>query len=367
MYFKEIKLQNFRNYNQQEVAFHPKVNIITGNNAQGKTNLLEALYMMSLAKSFRTNKDNEMIGFGKKFARIKAASFKDDRQIDVEIILEEGQKTVKIDGLKTNKISDILENIYIVIFSPEDLSIVKGEPEKRRKFINRELCQIKPVYYSNLSRYKKILQQRNYLLKQESINQDVLSVWNQEFADIGARIITERKSFVQKLDRISRDIHKRITDGKENLNIFYESDVTCKETLKEQTEEFLKKLERNAKNDLFRKTSTVGPHKDDLKIVIDDIDIRIFGSQGQQRTAALSLKLAEIEIIREETAEIPILLLDDVLSELDFSRQKFLISALREVQLFITTTEISDYIRDTLPDNFIFTVQDGKMRRELEF
>ena len=364
MYFKGIKLQNFRNYELEQVDFHPRVNIITGNNAQGKTNLLEALYMMSLAKSFRTSKDSEMIGFGKAFGRIKAESYKDERSVEVEIILEEGQKTVKIDGLKTNKISDILENNYIVIFSPEDLGIIKGEPEKRRKFINRELCQIKPVYYSNLSRYKKILQQRNYLLKQDCIDPDVLSVWNQEFADTGSRIIRERTGFIAKLDRISKDIHHRITDGKENLSILYESNVPLKETLAEQTEEFLRKLQKNAQQDLFRKTSTVGPHKDDLNIAIDGIDIRSFGSQGQQRTAALSLKLAEIEIIKEETGEIPILLLDDVLSELDFSRQRFLISALREAQLFITTTEISDYVKNTLSDNYIFTVKGGKISRE---
>ncbi len=367
MYFKNLKLQDFRNYDQEKVEFHPKVNIITGNNAQGKTNILEALYMMSLSKSFRTNKDSEMIGFGKNLARIKSSSFKDDRQIDIEIILEEGQKTIKIDGLKANKISEILENVYIVIFSPEDIGIIKGEPEKRRKFINRELCQLKPVYYSNLGRYKKIVQQRNHLLKQDNINPDVLSVWNQEFADMGARIIREREIFIKKLDKISREIHKKITDGKENLTIIYDSDVTCKESLRDQIEEFQRKLQKNAQNDLFRKTSTVGPHKDDLKIMIDEMDIRNFGSQGQQRTAALSLKLAEIEIIREETGEIPILLLDDVLSELDFSRQKFLISSLREAQLFITTTEISDYVRDTLTDNFIFTVQGGKIRREQTF
>lgn len=367
MYFIDIMLQDFRNYTRAKVDLHPKVNIITGSNAQGKTNLLEALYMMSMGKSFRTVKDHELIGFGKQFTRIKSTSFKDDRQIVVEILLEEGQKTVKIDGIKTTKASDILENIYIVIFSPEDLGIVKGEPEKRRKFINRELCQLKPIYYSNLARYKKILLQRNHLLKQDTINQELLSVWNQEFSAAGARIIKEREVFVKKLDRISREIHKKITEDKEILTINYESNVACRETLAEQTEEFLVKLERNAKNDLFRRTSTVGPHKDDLKIMIDGIDIRTFGSQGQQRTAALSLKLAEIEIIKEETGEMPILLLDDVLSELDFSRQKFLISALSEVQLFITTTEISDYIRETLSDNFIFVVEDGKIRREQEF
>jgi DNA replication and repair protein RecF len=365
MYFKEIKLRDFRNYGEEKTTFHPKVNIITGDNAQGKTNLLEALYMMSLAKSFRTAKDNEMIGFGKINAQISTTSSKYDRLLELEILIEEGQKSIRIDGVKTTKNVDILENVYIVIFSPEDLKIVKEEPEKRRKFINMELCQIKPMYYKNLGKYKKILTQRNHLLKQEPVDMDVLSVWDEELAATGAKLIRERSVFIEKLDRISREIHAKITDGKEKLEILYESDVEKKEDLKEQIQEFIKKLEKTRKNDLYRRTTMTGPHRDDLRISIDGIDIRHFGSQGQQRTAALSLKLAEIQLIKEETGETPILLLDDVLSELDFSRQKFLISALSDVQLFITTTEISDYVRETLTDNYIFVVENGKIKREV--
>lgn len=364
MFFKEIKLRDFRNYSEEKTAFHPKVNIITGNNAQGKTNLLEALYMMSLGKSFRTAKDNEMIGFGKQHAKISTISIKEDRLLEMEIILEEGQKTVKIDGQKTTRNADMLENIYIVIFSPEDLKIVKDEPEKRRKFLNRELCQIKPIYYKNLAKYKRILLQRNHLLKQDNIPREMLSVWDEELADTGARLMMERAGFIKKIDKISREIHYRITENKEKLEITYESDIKQREDLKTQKEEFLKKLEKTYQNDLYRRTTTCGPHKDDLKITAEGIDIRSFGSQGQQRTAALSLKLSEIQLIKEETGETPILLLDDVLSELDFSRQKFLISSLSDVQLFITTTEISSFIRETLTENFIFSISNGKITIE---
>ncbi len=363
MYFKEARLQNFRNYTEEKVEFHPKVNIITGNNAQGKTNLLEALYMMSLGKSFRTLKDNEMIRFDTPMARISTISYKEDAEIELEIILEEGHKTVRIDGVKVLKNADMLENVYIVVFSPEDLKIVKEEPEKRRKFINRELCQIKPVYYKTLARYKRILLQRNTLLKQDNINPDMLSVWNDELADSGARIILERAAFIKKLDRISKDIHHQITDGSEKLEIIYESDIPVMSDLPSQKKEFSMKLDSRYRNDIFRRTTMTGPHRDDLRISANGIDIRSFGSQGQQRTAALSLKLAEIRLIKEETGETPILLLDDVLSELDFSRQKFLISSLGDVQLFITTTEISDFVKGTLSENAVFIIENGRIIR----
>jgi len=364
MYFKEATLFDFRNYKEEKAEFHPKVNIITGNNAQGKTNLLEALYMMSLGKSFRTARDGDMIRFGSSAARISTISFKGEMKTELEIVLEEGKKTIRIDGAKILKNADMLENVYVVVFSPEDLGIVKDEPEKRRKFINRELCQIKPVYYKNLAKYKRILLQRNTLLKQENIDRDMLSIWDGELADAGARLILDRNDFIYKIDRISREIHSNITNGGEKLEIFYESDIPVQKDLSSQREVFIKKLESRYKNDIFRKTTTAGPHKDDLRIMGNGIDIRNFGSQGQQRTAALSLKLSEIRLILEETGETPILLLDDVLSELDLSRQKFLISSLGDVQLFITTAEMSGYLKETLSDNRIFKVDNGKISVE---
>lgn len=364
MYLKKIELKNFRNYEEEEVEFHNKVNIITGKNAQGKTNLLESLYIMSLGKSFRTNKDAEMIGFDKEFCKVKSTSEKDGREIEIEIIIGKEGKTSKINGVKTAKNIDLLENVYIVIFSPEDLKIVKDEPEKRRKFIDRELCQLKPVYYRNLGRYKKILQQRNSLLKQQEIKEDSIAVWDESLAEYGAKLIQERMRFVERLGGISREISLGITSGKEALELSYETNTACCETYEEQKEALKKALKKNLKIDMIRRNTSVGPHKDDLKLCVDGIDIRHFGSQGQQRTAALSLKLAEIRLIKEETGVSPILLLDDVLSELDSERQNFLINSLGEVQLFITTTELSEEVRTQLPNGKAFLVENGKVRQQ---
>ncbi|HML35855.1 MAG TPA: DNA replication/repair protein RecF [Bacillota bacterium] len=363
MYLKKIELKNFRNYEEEAVEFHDKVNIITGKNAQGKTNLLESLYIMSLGKSFRTNKDAEMIGFDKEFCRVKSTSEKDGRELEIEIIIGKEGKTSRINGVKTAKNIDLLENVYIVVFSPEDLKIVKDEPEKRRKFIDRELCQLKPVYYRNLGRYKKILQQRNSLLKQQEIREDIIAVWDESLAEYGAKLIQERMRFVEKLGGISRGISLGITSGKEALEISYETNTAFCENVEEQKEALKKALRKNLKMDMMRRNTSVGPHKDDLKLCVDGIDIRHFGSQGQQRTAALSLKLAEIRLIKEETGVSPILLLDDVLSELDSDRQNFLINSLGEVQLFITTTELSEEVRKQLSDRKTFIVENGTIKK----
>lgn len=364
MYLKKIELKDFRNYQEQEVEFHPKVNIITGKNAQGKTNLLESLYIMSLGKSFRTSRDVEMIGFHREFCRVKSVSVKDGREIEIEIVIGKDGKSVRINGIKAAKNIDLLENVYMVVFSPEDLKIVKDEPEKRRKFIDRELCQLKPVYYKNLGRYKKILQQRNSLLKQQEIREDILSVWDEGLAEYGSKIIQERNRFVEKLKNISRDISCGITNGKEAMEITYEANVEYKEGLEEQKEHFKNVIDKNRKRDILQRSTSVGPHKDDLKICVDGVDIRHFGSQGQQRTAALSLKLAEIRLIREEAKVSPILLLDDVMSELDEERQNFLIHSLEGVQLFITTTELSEEVKRQLPEGYTFFVEGGTVVRK---
>jgi len=363
MYLKKIELKNFRNYEEEAVEFHQKVNIITGKNAQGKTNLLESMYIMSLGKSFRTSKDTEMIGFDREFCRAKSISVKDGRELEIEITIGKEGKSAKINGMKTAKNIDLLENVYMVVFSPEDLKIVKDEPEKRRKFIDRELCQLKPVYYRNLGRYKKILQQRNSLLKQPEVKEDVIAVWDESLAEYGAKIILERKRFIEKINVISREISRSITNGREATEIFYESNVEFRDTYEEQKEYLKNILIRNLKNDILRRSTSAGPHKDDLKICVEGIDIRHFGSQGQQRTAALSLKLAEIQLIKEETKVSPVLLLDDVMSELDAERQTFLIHSLEEVQLFITAAELSEEVKKKLPDGDTFLVEKGKVSR----
>lgn len=363
MYLKKIELKNFRNYEEEEITFNNKINIISGKNAQGKTNLLESLYIMSLGKSFRTNKDIEMIGFGKDYCRVKSTSVKEGRELEIEINISREGKSVKINGRKAERNIELLENVYMVVFSPEDMKIVKDEPEKRRRFIDRELCQLLPIYYKNLGRYKKILQQRNSLLKQQNIKVDVIEVWDEILAECGAKIIQERGRFIEKLNETSRNISKNITNGKETMEISYEPNIDKKDSLEEQKIHLRNQLSKNLKNDIFRGSTSVGPHKDDLKVCVEGIDIRRFGSQGQQRTAALSMKLAEIKIIKEETGVLPILLLDDVLSELDEERQEFLIHSVNEVQVFITTTEINEKLKAQLSAGEIFFAEKGKIIR----
>lgn len=362
MYFKEIELHNFRNYECCKEFFHEKVNIFTGENGNGKTNLAEALYLMCLAKSFRTSKDREMIRFKESFATVRAMLFRDDRIYKMEISLQESGKEVKINGLKRRK-SELPQYVNIVVFSPEDLKIVKEDPDKRRRFMNRELSQMKPVYYETLFRYTKILSQRNTMLKEEKIDPLMLEVWNEELAAYGSKIILERKKFADELSRISGDIYESITNGKEILEIYYDPDIQMEENMEDQKKVFMRALEQSFYKDKMRGITLRGPHRDDLKLMIDGIDVRNYGSQGQQRTAALSLKLAEIEMIRKETGEMPVLILDDVLSELDQKRQDFLIHSLSEVQLFLTVTDMNEEILKKIEEYALYRVEKGKITK----
>ena len=363
MYIKEIELKDFRNYESLEAQFHKNVNIFLGQNAQGKTNLLESIYITSMGKSFRTGKDRDMIKFGSDFFRVKATAVKEDDLVVELAVNQEGKKGIKVDGIKARKMSDLLENIYIVIFSPEDLRIVKDEPEKRRKFIDRELSQIKPSYFVALNQYKKVLAQRNAYLKEYEINESILDIWDLQLAEYGSKIIEQRTEFIKKLNIISSRIHKDITNKKEELEVIYEPNI---EYCKDLQEIYYKELQLSRANDIKRRTTGRGPHKDDLKLISNGIDIRNFGSQGQQRTAALSLKLSEIKLIEEETGENPVLLLDDVLSELDRERQNYLINSLEDTQVFITTTEISEEVEQNLGDIKYFIIEDGKIIEEKE-
>lgn len=359
MYIKSIELKNFRNYESLNINFDKRINFIVGNNAQGKTNLLESIFMSSIGKSFRTSKDGEMIGFEKDFCKIKTVAKKNFSETEVEIILKrDSGKFIKVDGINVARTSDLLDNIYIVIFSPEDLKIVKDEPEKRRKFINRELSIIKPSYYDALSNYKKVLIQRNIYLKEKNIDTSVLDIWNMQLAKYGSKIISMREDFINKIDCISNKIHNNITDEKENLILEYDPNIKNQENLEEKIYEELKKSEEN---DFRLRTTTRGPHRDDIQFFIDGINVRSFGSQGQQRTAALSLKLAELDLIKEETGENAVLLLDDVMSELDPTRQQFLIKSLSDIQLFITSTEITENLKDSVEKGKILTVESGKI------
>ncbi|MCI9598338.1 MAG: DNA replication/repair protein RecF [Firmicutes bacterium] len=360
MYIKEIELQDFRNYQSLSAEFDPRVNIFHGKNAQGKTNLLESIYITSMGKSFRTSKDKDLIRFGADFFRVKVKAYKEDDNFIELAVNKQGKKGIKINGIKAKKISQLFENIYIVIFSPEDLRIVKDEPEKRRKFIDRELCQIRPSYYNSLNQYKKVLIQRNAYLKEPHVDPDVLDIWDSQLAEYGSKVILQRDVFIKKLEAISRSIHQGITDHKESLDVSYEPSI---EPCSDLNSVFYEELRKHRKRDIKNRTTGKGPHKDDLKLQIGGIDIRGFGSQGQQRTAALSLKLSEIQLIREETGESPILLLDDVLSELDQQRQNDLISSLEDTQIFITATEISPELQRVLKHIRYFQIKNGAITK----
>ncbi len=363
MYFKEIQLHNFRNYEDQTVRFHPSVNIILGKNAQGKTNLLEGIYINSLGRSFRTGRDSELVRFGETRAKVKSISVKDGKEQSIEISFGPERKEIKVNGKKEQKSSSLLEKAYIVIFSPEDLRIVQDEPEKRRRFLDRELCQLRPVYYKTLGDYKRLLLQKNNLLRSGESRREQYLPWDLSLVKSGAYLIHQRALFLEKLDRISREIHGKISNGKEELRLSYESNVPPEESRAKTEESFAALLESDLERCIQKGSSLHGPQRDDFSVEVNGVDVRRFGSQGQQRTAALSLKLAETALIREETGEGPVLLLDDVLSELDEERQKFLVRSLSEEQLFITATELPPVLQEDLKEGCLFSVRAGSVQR----
>ena len=356
MYFKSLNLTSFRNYKELSIEFDRKLNIFLGENAQGKTNLLESLFIMGLGKSFKTNNDKEMINFDADFSRaISIVENEDGEETKIEIIYNKEGKIIKVDDVKLNRSIDLLENVYVVVFSPEDLRIVKDGPEHRRRFIDRELCQIKPVYYSDLGNYKKVLKQRNALLKDNNADKTLFDVFDETLSDYGVRLVNERKKFIAEIYDICSEIHKEVTGGRETLEIKYRTEV-------EDKDQFNRKLKENFEQDVLKGYTGFGPHKDYLGISINGKDIRIYGSQGQQRTASLSLKLAEIELIKRETGYSPVLLLDDVFSELDSNRQKFLIESMKDVQVFVSATGIEESIKNMLPKGNIYYVDNGKIQ-----
>lgn len=360
MYIKNLKLINFRNYNNLEVDFNPKVNIFVGDNAQGKTNILEAIYMTGTGKSFRTNRDRDLIKFDKNKAYIKVEAQKRYSSTNVELKIEEDKKKqIKLNGVTLTKNSELLNNLFVVIFSPEDLKLVKEGPSERRRFIDLEISNIKPNYYYNLTQYHKVLMQRNNLLKKiynYNKYKSTLEVWNDKLVEHGTYLIKERTKFISRIGTLSRLIHRKITDNIENLEIRYLSNISIQKP-EDIIEQYSLLLKNNIDVDLSKGMTTVGPHRDDLGVYINGVDTRNYGSQGQQRTSALSLKLAEIELIKAETSEYPVLLLDDVMSELDNNRQKFLIKSLKDVQIFITTTEIGQIETYNITNKSVFNVK----------
>lgn len=367
MYISKIKLINFRNYNTLEITLDEKLNIFVGNNAQGKTNILESIFVTGFGKSFRTNRDRELINMDKEKSYIKIEGEKKHTDISIELKLwNNRKKEIKVNGIGLNKLSDILGNINVVIFSPEDLKLIKDGPVERRKFIDREISHISKKYYYNLISYNKVLYQRNNLLKKIDYNKglkDTIDIWNEKLLEFGVELIIKRRQFIYRINSLSRLMHRKITDGRENLEVRYLSNIKIdnKDEYKEIYKKFKDKLQNSLDKDIQRGYTGYGPHKDDVGLYINDIDIRNFGSQGQQRTVALSLKLSEIEIVKAEIGEYPILLLDDVMSELDINRQRFLIKNLQNVQTIITMTEIPELMKTYISNAKVFTINNGEV------
>lgn len=360
MIIKSIKLENFRNYESLDLEFEKGTNILYGDNAQGKTNVLEAIYMSATTKSHKGSKDKEIIHFEKEEAHIRTNLDKDGMEYRVDMHLRKNKsKGIAINGQHLKKAAELLGLLNVVFFSPEDLSIIKNGPSERRRFVDMELCQIDKFYLYNLNQYNKIVNQRNKLLKDFYYNEDItdtLQIWNLQLVSYGKQLIERREKFVSQLNDIIFDIHKNLSGQKEELKIVYEPDTP--------KEEFEQRLASSRERDLKCKMTSVGPHRDDFCFLVNGIDIRKYGSQGQQRTAALSLKLSEIELVKRVTNDNPVLLLDDVLSELDSNRQNYLLNSIGDIQTIITCTGLDELINNRFSMDKIFKVTSGTISSE---
>ena len=357
MYIESVQLKNFRNYEFLEMTFDQGTNILYGDNAQGKTNILESVYLCGTSKSHKSSKDKEMIRFGEEEAHIRLFVRKNQISYKIDMHLKKNKaKGVAVNGIPIRRARELLGVLNLVFFSPEDLNIIKSGPADRRKFMDMELCQLESMYIADISAYNHILQQRNKLLKDIFFNSSLkstLDIWDIQLADYGKKIILTRRKFIEELNSVICEIHDNLTGGNEKIEISYEPDVP--------EEDFFEKLESSRERDLKTRTTNAGPHRDDFCVKVNGIDIRRFGSQGQQRTAALSLKLSEIYLVKKRIHDTPVLLLDDVLSELDSSRQNYLLDSIHDIQTIITCTGLDDFVSHQFEINRVFHVIKGNV------
>ena len=359
MFIKRLQMLNYRNYNVLDISLGSHVNVFMGDNAQGKTNILEGIYYCAFARSHRTSKDRELINWNSDNALLSVTVGRErlDKRIDISI-LKDGKKAIQINKIKIKKIGELFGNFNVVMFSPEDLKIIKDSPGVRRKFIDMELCQLNPKYYYNLVQYNKVLNERNSILRNKNINKDILDVYDMQLVEFGYNIIIDRLEYIKKLNKYSTKIHSDITSGKEKIEFKYISTIKDLENIKEN---FYSLLEKNRSRDCERGITSIGPHRDDFTVLINDIDTKSYGSQGQQRTAVLTIKFSSLKIIKELTGEHPVLLLDDVLSELDFSRKRYILSTIGDIQTIITCTGIEDLYEYLDDKSKVFKVKDGEI------
>lgn len=356
-YIESIKLSNFRNYESLELSFDKGTNIFYGDNAQGKTNILESVYLCGTSKSHKGSKDREIIRFDQEESHIRMMVGKDSMSYKIDMHLRKNKaKGVAINGLPIKKARELLGVVNLVFFSPEDLNIIKNGPGERRRFMDAELCQLDKLYLTDLAGYNHVLNQRNKLLKDMYKQPELkatLDVWDMQLVNYGRKIIEKRREFVESLNEIIKEIHRNLTGGIENIEVIYEPSV--------ESQALEESLFRNRDRDLRMKMTSSGPHRDDLMVAVNGIDIRKYGSQGQQRTAALSLKLSEIYLVEKIIHDKPVLLLDDVLSELDSSRQNYLLESIHDIQTMITCTGLDDFVSHQFKINKVFHVVAGQV------
>ena len=362
MILKSIELKNFRNYEDLDLKFDSGTNILFGDNAQGKTNILEAAYVSGTTKSHKGSRDKDMIRFGEDESHIRTIVEKQGKEYQLDIHLKKNRsKGIAINKVPIKKASELFGILNMVFFSPEDLNIIKNGPSERRRFLDAEICQLDKIYLSDLTRYNKILMQRNRLLKDMQHQpqlMETLQVWDMQLVEYGKRLIRRRRQFVEELSEIVTGIHRNISGKREELVLRYEPNIDA---------EFLEdELNRVREKDRKYAQTSVGPHRDDISFFIRGVDIRKFGSQGQQLTSALSLKLSEIELVRQTIHDTPVLLLDDVLSELDSNRQNYLLNSIHDIQTMITCTGLDEFVRIRFQIDKVFHVIDGHVSETTE-
>ena len=371
MILTELHLHHFRNYQDLTVHFNPGVNVLIGHNAQGKTNMLEAIYVLSLTKSHRTSNDHELINWQEKSVLISGTVEKSIGKIPLELQFSSKGKKAKVNHLEQARLSQYVGQLNAILFAPEDLSLVKGSPALRRHFMDREFSQMSSKYLYNAGQYRTLLRQKNKYLKQLKYKQQtdrvLLGVLSDQLAAFGAEVIIARQHFLKHLEGWAADLHQEISLNKESLRLEYVNQLKVNDdtTVEEAYQALFKLYQDNEQREIEQGTTIYGPHRDDIRFLVNNKNVQAFGSQGQQRTTALSVKLAEIDLMKEQTGEYPLLLLDDVLSELDTIRQTHLLTAIQnKVQTFLTTTSLSDVARQLINEPTIFEIEHGTLNKE---
>lgn len=366
MYVKDITLINYRNYFNLNLKLNRGVNVFIGKNAQGKTNLLESIYICAMGKSFRTNRDRELIHFEKKQAYVAANVNTGNYNRFIEIKLdEEGPKRIKVNRTEIENHRELYSGLNIVVFSPDDLKLVKEGPAERRRFLDEEISQIRPVYKYNLGRYNKVLYQRNNLLKSSKFRSNLgalLDVFDLQLAKLGSKIVLERERYLQALSEKTKLVHQDLTKELEELELIYSTNIEIVYDEEEMEARYYKLLKSKIDNDIDSRSTSIGPHRDDLIMNVNGMNVKTFGSQGQQRTVVLSIKLAEVQLIKNEKGFYPVLLLDDVFSELDAERREYLVKSFKDMQTIITGTDVLDLIDLENLDKSIFYIEGGFLK-----